>query len=322
MIRNTFWTALVCAGAVPASSQDLSLAFPVDCDLGETCFIQNYVDRDPSSGHRDFGCGHLSYDGHSGTDIALFTELEIDRNVAVRPVAPGTVRATRDGMPDINATHPDAPDLSGRACGNAVVVTHSDGWETRYCHLRRGSVAVQTGDPVTSDTVIGAVGLSGKTEFPHLHLTVVRGGQTVDPFQPDGAQSCGDTGNALWRDSINYVPAGLLSAGVSPDLPGYSAIKAGNAHSKELPASSKALVFWAHFFGPKVGDQIVFQIMGPNSVFLDQTVEIDRDQARAFRAVGRKLTADSWPKGDYSANIGLWRDGSLVDQITTTVLVN
>ena len=143
MIRALAFTLVFWASSVAA--QQLQLRMPVDCALGETCFIQNYVDRDPGPEYREIGCGQLSYDGHRGTDIALYDHIAMDQGVNVRAAADGIVAATRDGMPDILVTDPNAPDVTGRACGNAVIIDHPDGWQTRYCHMKRGSLRVKTG---------------------------------------------------------------------------------------------------------------------------------------------------------------------------------
>jgi pyruvate/2-oxoglutarate dehydrogenase complex dihydrolipoamide acyltransferase (E2) component len=50
--------------------------------------------------------------------------------------------------------------------------------------VAKGSVRVKVGDVVKAGTPIARVGLSGQTEFPHLHLTVRHAGQMVDPFAP------------------------------------------------------------------------------------------------------------------------------------------
>lgn len=66
------------------------------------------------------------------------------------------------------------------AYGNRVVIRHSDGTETWYCHLSvisRGLEAVQAGD------VIGRVGATGNVTGPHLHFEVRPGGG--DPVDPD-----------------------------------------------------------------------------------------------------------------------------------------
>ena len=87
MIRRL--CACLLGSASLAAAEPFSLDFPVDCTLGETCYIQQYVDHDPGPGARDFTCQGLSYDGHKGTDIALPTLAAMAQGVRVRAAAPG-----------------------------------------------------------------------------------------------------------------------------------------------------------------------------------------------------------------------------------------
>ena len=58
MIRPALLTLLLSMGPAMSRAQDAPrLAFPVACVLGETCYIQQYMDRDPGPGARDFTCG-------------------------------------------------------------------------------------------------------------------------------------------------------------------------------------------------------------------------------------------------------------------------
>lgn len=67
------------------------------------------------------------------------------------------------------------------AYGNRVIVTHPDGTETWYCHM--DSFAVSEGEAVDSGTQVGAVGMSGNTTGPHLHLEVRPSPDVpVDPY--------------------------------------------------------------------------------------------------------------------------------------------
>jgi len=54
------------------------------------------------------------------------------------------------------------------------------GWSWSYCHL--SAVRVLRGDVVTSDRVIAYAGNTGRTTGPHLHLTIRKGADTVDPL--------------------------------------------------------------------------------------------------------------------------------------------
>lgn len=59
---------------------------------------------------------------------------------------------------------------SGAILGNHVVLDHGEGSFSVYAHLRRGSVAVGSGDTVEPGAVLGRVGNSGNTSEPHLHF--------------------------------------------------------------------------------------------------------------------------------------------------------
>ena len=310
------------ASAAPFAVQarDIPLAFPVACTLGQSCFIQNYVDRDPSERVADFTCGPLSYDGHQGTDVALPSLIAMEEGVDVLSAAPGVVRGTRDALPDISFRDEAAPDLQGRDCGNGVAIDHGDGWTTQYCHLRQGSVSVHTGQRVGAGQVIGQIGLSGMTEFPHLHFTVRRRDVVVDPFDTAADGACGTAASTpLWREPIAYDPSGPLSAGLAADVPEWEAIKAGGIEA--TTDAHGALVLWAAFFGGREGDEVRLAISGPEGPVHEDVVPVERTQAQFFRASGLRAPESGWPPGRYEGRAALVRGGEVVDaQTVSTVL--
>lgn len=95
---------------------------------------------------------------HPGIDIAA------DLQTPIHPVTDGEV--TEAGF-----------DIFG--LGNYVVVTHENGFKSKYAHL--GKILVKIGAKVTSDSVLGEVGLTGHTSGPHTHLEITHDGQFVDP---------------------------------------------------------------------------------------------------------------------------------------------
>lgn len=65
--------------------------------------------------------------------------------------------------------------------GNNVWVSNGNGVETHYAHMM--SVNVSAGQSVSSgSTVIGWVGLTGRTTGPHLHFEIRQNGSLVDPM--------------------------------------------------------------------------------------------------------------------------------------------
>jgi murein DD-endopeptidase MepM/ murein hydrolase activator NlpD len=63
--------------------------------------------------------------------------------------------------------------------GLIVIIEHIAGLQTEYRHLNDLSVTV--GDSVKSGTVIGIMGSTGKSTGPHLHFSITKDGEYVDP---------------------------------------------------------------------------------------------------------------------------------------------
>ena len=295
MIRSLLITLAL---ASPAGA--FNLGFPLRCDLGKTCYIQQYIDHDTGPKAADFTCGSLSYDGHDGTDLALPTRAAMQAGVDVLAAQAGTVKGLRDGVADF------APKLAGKECGNGVLLDHGDGWETQYCHLKQGSISVRLGEVLAQGDVLGQVGQSGMADFPHLHLALRHNGVTVDPFAPDPLATCGPQTASLWQETLPYVAGGLLQIGIATAVLDYAAIKAG-LQSRDLPQTAPALVLWAYFYGVKPGDAILFELTGPAGHVLQERSVIEKSQALGFRATGRRLKTKAWPQGHYEGTARLMR---------------
>ena len=64
--------------------------------------------------------------------------------------------------------------------GNAVIVSHANGYESLYGHL--SSLAVKTGQDVKAGQEVGKVGSTGRSSGPHLHFVVKINGKEIDPM--------------------------------------------------------------------------------------------------------------------------------------------
>ncbi|HEX8199694.1 MAG TPA: peptidoglycan DD-metalloendopeptidase family protein [Isosphaeraceae bacterium] len=67
--------------------------------------------------------------------------------------------------------------------GNAVVISHGDGWYTRYAHLSR--IEVSKGQTVEQGQRIGRSGDTGVPGQPHLHFEIRKGGLYGQPLNPE-----------------------------------------------------------------------------------------------------------------------------------------
>lgn len=301
---------LVAGGGAAVAAPELSL--PVDCDPGQTCFIEDYVDARPGQGMADYTCGLKSRDGHRGTDFSLFSFEAMENGVAVLAAAPGRVAATRDGMEDRPVTDETRDSIRGRECGNAVRIDHGDGWQTLYCHMARGSVAVRDGDIVERGAVLGQIGLSGLTNAPHVHLGVLRNGAVVDPFNPGDSTTCGaGDGNGLWQAALPYTPTGLFTAGFATGIPDFDAVKSGAARVR-ASRPDQPLVLYGHAFYPEPGDRLRFTASGPGGEIFRHDLTLEDPKAQIMRAFGRRSPDGGWPEGDYRGYVRLERDGTVV----------
>ncbi|HXF92652.1 MAG TPA: M23 family metallopeptidase [Nitrospiraceae bacterium] len=317
------WVLLAWGSAAPALvAQDarlldppggpFALDLPLACQVGETCWVANYVDVDPGNDAKDFRCHGRTDDAHDGTDFAIRDRAVMEQGIPVLAGAPGVVRRVRDGMEDQPITDDTSrARIAGRECGNGVMIDHAGGWQTQYCHLRRGSVQVRVGERVDRGSQLGLVGLSGKTEFPHVHVTVRHHGRVVDPFTGQWASAgCGLGGKPLWRDDahISYEEVALYNAGFSGEPPNVEAIRGGRNENDLLSSAAKALVLWVDIFGVQAGDTIRFRIIGPDGkLVLDHETRIDRTQARRFVFAGRGRQTGAWQAGSYVGKVTLLR---------------
>lgn len=64
--------------------------------------------------------------------------------------------------------------------GFEIVISHGNGFSTRYAHL--SAMNVDVGDSVKKGQVIGRVGSTGNSTGPHLHFEIMKGGGRYNPF--------------------------------------------------------------------------------------------------------------------------------------------
>lgn len=95
---------------------------------------------------------------HPGVDIATGLGMPI------HPIASGTVTEVNYGFWGL---------------GHYVVVEHQDGFKSSYGHM--GKIYVRKGDSVTPASILGEVGMTGRTTGPHTHLELTKNGEYIDP---------------------------------------------------------------------------------------------------------------------------------------------
>ena len=297
-------------GKISKSSENARFGIPVNCTLGKDCFILLYPDRDPGPNAIDFGCGRQTYNSHKGTDFAIANLAQVTPVVAV---ADGTVVRIRDGMKDhLIANEQDRANVKGIECGNGLVIRHEEGWETQYCHLRKGSIKVRDGTQVKKGDKIGLVGASGLASFPHVHLNIRYQNQIVDPFVGINAEpGCQQKQRQpLWDRSLVYTPSGNIDSGFSPVAPQLVELWQGEFQETSLSTDIPALFFWVHNYGVKKGDLEYFKLVAPDgTVIVDKRNIINKSQKDSVRFIGKRnnpqrpLVTGIW-SGEYQLKRG------------------
>ncbi len=332
MKRAIKWTCagfLACLGALAARAEGPpSLSLPIACTLGKDCFIQQYADIDSGPGARDYRCGSATYDGHKGTDFRVLSIKTTEGKIPVLAAAAGRVKAERDGMKDllIAGPHDKAP-IEGQECGNGVVIDHGQGWETQYCHLKRGSATVTKGQTVETGTLLGFVGYSGNAQFAHLHLSVRHDGKTVDPFLGKAIDGTCQTENALpaqnmWdeglRAKLSYSDSAIIQTGFSSAPVSTRSAELGTVAAAD--ARSPALIFFVRLINIRKGDELRLAVKGPNGFSANAAIDpLDRNKAHYVAFAGKKLRSERWPAGSYQGRAEVVRGGKTIGEAESQI---
>ncbi len=303
----------------------ISFVIPLACTPGQDCFVQNYVDVDPSRRWRDFKCRGLTYDQHKGTDFRLPSMAEMEKGVAVYAAADGRIKGYRDGENDGDFFYGKRLAALGKECGNGIIIDHLNGWETQYCHLKKGSVRVSRGQKVKAGDKIGLVGLSGKTEFTHLHFEARYKGATVDPFTGGAVlDGCGLNTDSLWtreaRAFLEYRPTGLLNQGMATTPPDNTSIEEGAFTALTFSPDAPALIYFVRIFGLHNRDLQELTLTGPDGEILARQSKVHdgTNKAQFFQYIGKPRPQGGWPEGTYRASYRLTRLGlAIIDSSLT-----
>jgi murein DD-endopeptidase MepM/ murein hydrolase activator NlpD len=144
-----------------------------------------------------------SYETHPGIDI---------------PVPVGTaVSAIADGVVEV------ANMQFNRQCGGTIDIKYDNGFWSRFCHM--SEIQVSSGQKVIQGQVVGKSGGrvgaagAGNSQGPHLHFTLKKDGQTVNPMDyvnKTNAPVQGNISNAT-QSTSNYGDTSTTSTSAASD---------------------------------------------------------------------------------------------------------
>ncbi len=251
------------------------LSWPVKAASGFTdCgyhFIGAYVDQNTAATSiQDFSCGTNTYDGHRGTDIAIFPYgfYKMDNNqVEVIAAAAGTIIARSDGNFDRNCA-------SNNLTANYIIIQHADGSQALYWHMKKNSVTSKiVGQTVVAGEYLGVVGSSGSSSGPHLHFEVWSGATNATRQDPYSGNCNTLNANSWWISQKPAIDPALLkvstnttdlvmSACPTTEIPNESSSFTIPFQGASLPAGYAK--FYIFLRDATVGSIIDVKILNPN----------------------------------------------------------
>ncbi len=275
---NTNSALYIHSDAEKSSASTVTLSWPLQAASGFTdCsyyFISAHVDQDAATTtFSDYNCGSIAYDGHKGTDIAIwpfpFYKMDNDQ-VEVIAAAEGTIIDKHDGEYDRNCVG-----VGSGLIANYVVVQQSDGSRALYWHMKKNSLTTKTiGQTVTAGEFIGIVGSSGSSSGPHLHFEVWAGSTNATINDPFSGICNTLNANSWWTAQKPYTEPQVLKASVhttdlsAPPCPTTETLNESTSYT--LPFQGAGLSpgyakFYIFLRNETAGTTVDMSILNPNS---------------------------------------------------------
>jgi murein DD-endopeptidase MepM/ murein hydrolase activator NlpD len=290
-----------CRDSMGPPPEDPAFTAPIQGAPMTDVFYGAYIDHDPGSGARDYACGVKAYDGHGGVDILLRNFKVQDSGVSAIAAADGTVARVRDGLPDRSTTWENEGGL-----GNYVEISHPGGASTFYGHLRRGSVAVRQGERVERGALLGLVGSSGKSNWPHLHFEVRKGGVSLEPF----AGECSST-KSLWADQLAYQDAfKVTDAGLTDQPPTREVLLERPPTLSAFPLNAAGFRFWLQVANQRAVT-IRFELRAPGGALTEAgTLQVSAAFSMRYLLLHVPVSGELTEAGAWE--IRTYQDGQLI----------
>ncbi len=314
-IFSAILLVLVVSAAGARAADGPPFSFPLDCDIDKGCWFLNYPDTDRRIGvAKDFACGDLAYDNDFSVRIALGSVASLRNPPAVAAAAGGKVKQVLDGIEDLVITSRAQLAKGTPECGNAVIIDHENGWETAYCHLRKGSITVKKGERVERSQIIGAAGSSGFATWPQLGFITVKHGLPFDPVSGlTTYEKCGVKRTPLLdlgRQFFIYRPAAITGIGFTDTSQTIANILRGDALSyASLRANTKFLVLWMRILNIRKDDRIEVTMTNPSgNVISRKTVIAKKDEASFALNTAKGKGFFNWPAGVYTGTVTVTRN--------------
>jgi murein DD-endopeptidase MepM/ murein hydrolase activator NlpD len=164
------------------------------------------------------------------------------------------------------------------------------------------------------------IGLSGMTEYPHLHFTVRHRGKIADPFASGAPSGACSGGEVLWesaaREHLAYRERAILNTGFAAGAVTMEAIEEEKIERISSADDTGAIVAFVRSIGLKSGDKQSLQLRAPSGRVIagNQAQPLDRNKAQSMLFAGKKRPSSGWDRGIYKATYLVERADQVVLQ--------
>lgn len=291
-----------------AMSAQPQFSIPLKCEINKTCWISRYMNLNTPDDPKDYRGGRLTDSDHNGVDFALRDLKQMEEGVDVLAVADGTVVGIRNNMPDIAVTPATRHLIRGKECGNGVTIDHGHGIKSQYCHMKFDSFKVKMNDQVKAGQTLGRVGLSGLSDYPHLHLTTLHNDKKIDPFVGPQDPKSTDKPQSLWSkealDAMPYESGKFFNFGITNDTPDPKKLHGGQYRYTTPLTNPTKVVGCFEFFAINKGDKITLRLLDPqNKERVKHEANFPKYQARVYIFSGLKKPAEGWTPGTWQYQV-------------------
>lgn len=168
---------------------------------------------------------------------------------------------------------------------------------------------------VKAGQVIGQVGLSGATEFPHLHISVWKAKTILDPFTGGAfSEPCNSAGTEpLWPKPATTSITAVMGDGFVSVVPTKERMRDTPESHDTLPSDGANMLYWADLINVRKGDMLTLSITGPDGkVWAEKSETMEKPLAGRFSYLGRSSKGDPFAPGSYRAKLTLTRGGETI----------
>lgn len=270
--------------------------------------IGNYVDHHNRLGFiRDYNNGYRTYDGHTGTDIALYPDAWRKKwagQVDVVAAAAGQIISKRDGYPDNNCSWQNQPP------SNKIVIRHVDGTETTYKQFKKNSLTTKNKwDWVAEGEYLGKVASSGTSTGPHLHFEVRDAqGNVIDPFFGPNNPT---TNISRWKNQLPYYDGGVNKVYIGSDYvspPNTNCFAFMNLHAKNTFKPGQRVYTSTFIRTPAPNALINIYVFRPDGTLHTNNTVLHQYPSEAAIDKGKKRKSTRYRSYNlpFNAQVGTW----------------